>query len=198
VAERKGGAPGRAAVLHHRWPHGRAALVGRCGPLGVAPARDSRGSQASLRATPAAPRSRARARPPGRPAQHHPAATRAHQPRHDVDLPAGDRPRGDHRHRPYTPGADDVRQRGASTLSERITSGSAPALPPGHREASVHTQTSEARASRPEQEPARGRRDLSCSSWASTVQAVATIRKARAKIAVGGCQGARRTIHPSE
>jgi integrase len=33
-------------------------LVGRGGPVGVAPARDSRGSQASLRATPAAPRSR--------------------------------------------------------------------------------------------------------------------------------------------
>jgi integrase len=39
-------------------PYPRTSLVGRGGPLGVAPARDSRGSQASLRATPAAPRAR--------------------------------------------------------------------------------------------------------------------------------------------
>src|SRR5436305_3706974 len=33
----------------------------------------------------------------GRGAQHHPAPARAHEPRHDLDLSAGDRSRGDHR-----------------------------------------------------------------------------------------------------
>ncbi len=37
-----------------------------------------------------------------------PASARPRQPRHDIDLPAGDRPRRDHRHRPHAPGADDV------------------------------------------------------------------------------------------
>jgi Phage integrase family len=40
-----------------------------------------------------------------------------------------ERPRGDHRRRARTPGADDVGQRRAATLSDRITSESAPALP---------------------------------------------------------------------
>ncbi len=53
-------------------------------------------------------------------AQHHPAAARARQSRHNLDLPAGDRPGGDHHHRAYTPGADDVRQRRAATLSDAL------------------------------------------------------------------------------
>jgi hypothetical protein len=108
----------RAAVLHHRRPHPRATVVRRRGPLRVPPARRSGGGQASVRAAPAAPCARAGARPRGRPAQHHPAPTRAHQPRHDVDLPPRDRPRGDHRHRPDTPRADDVGQCRTAALIE--------------------------------------------------------------------------------
>jgi integrase len=72
--------------------------------------------QAALRPTPAAPRARHRAGPRGRAAEHHPTPARPRQPRHDVDLPARDRPRGDHRHRPHAAGADDVRQRRPATL----------------------------------------------------------------------------------
>jgi integrase len=49
--------------------------------------------------------------------EHHPAPARPRQPRYHVDLPARDRSRGDHRHRPHASGADDVRQRWASALS---------------------------------------------------------------------------------
>jgi hypothetical protein len=44
------------------------------------------------------------------------SASSARQSRHNVDLPARDRPRGDHRHRPDTPRADDVGQRRTATL----------------------------------------------------------------------------------
>jgi hypothetical protein len=77
----------------------------------------------------AAPRPRTRTRPRGRAAQHHPAPARACQPRHDLDLPPRNRPRGDHRRRPRPTGADDVGQRRAPTLSDGITSGSAPGAP---------------------------------------------------------------------
>jgi Phage integrase family len=93
------------------------------------PARSASRRPASLRAAPAAPRARARARPRRRPAQHHPAPTRARQPRHDLDLSARNRPRGDHRSGARTTRPDDVGQRRAAALSDRITSGSAPALP---------------------------------------------------------------------
>jgi hypothetical protein len=93
------------------------------------------------RAAPAAPRARARARPRGRRAQHHPAPARPRQSRHHVDLPARDRPRGDHRHRPDTPRADDVGQRWAATLIETSAtmSGSATRAPARPGEASAGT-----------------------------------------------------------
>ena len=83
----------------------------------VPPARRQRRRQAPVCAAPAAPRARARARPRGRAAEHHPAAARPRQPRHNLDLPAGDRPRGDHRHRPHASGADDVGKRRAPALT---------------------------------------------------------------------------------
>jgi integrase len=68
----------------------------------------------------------ARACARGRAAEHHPAPARARQPRHDVDLSAGDRPRGDHHGRARTPRADDVRDRRAQALTRAMatTSGS--------------------------------------------------------------------------
>src|SRR5919197_403199 len=54
----RGRAAGRVAVLHHRRPHPRAAVVGRRGPHRVPPARRPRGGQAPLCAAPAAPRPR--------------------------------------------------------------------------------------------------------------------------------------------
>ena len=45
-----------AAVLHHRWPHPRAAVVGCRGPFRVPPARRPRRGQASARPAPAASR----------------------------------------------------------------------------------------------------------------------------------------------
>ena len=74
----------RAAVLHHRRPHPRAALGERRGPPRAAPARHPSRRPAPVRAAPAAPRARARARPRRRPAQHHPAPARPHQPRHHL------------------------------------------------------------------------------------------------------------------
>jgi Phage integrase family len=127
----RGRTAGRTAVLHHRRPDPRTTVVRRRRPLGVPPACRPRRRQAPLRAAPAAPRARARARPRGRRAQHHPAPARARQSRHHVDLPARDRPRGDHRHRPDTPRADDVGQRRAAALiaTSATMSGSATRAP---------------------------------------------------------------------
>jgi hypothetical protein len=63
-----------------------------------------------LRAAPAPPRARDRARPRGRSAQRHPAPVRSYQSRGHVDLFAGDPQRRDHRHRPRPQGANDPRQ----------------------------------------------------------------------------------------
>jgi hypothetical protein len=107
---------GRAAVLHHRWPHAWTAVVGRSRPLRI-PSAGRRGrDQAQVRAASAAPRARARARARGRAAEHHPAPARAYQPRHHVDLTPGDRSGGDHHGRAHAPGADDLRQRRAAAL----------------------------------------------------------------------------------
>ena len=131
VADRPGRAAGRAAVLHHRRPDPRATVVRRRRPQRVPPARRARRGPATVCAAPAAPRARARARPLGGVAQHHPAPARARQPRHHLDLPARNRPRGDHRHRPDTPRADDVGQRRAAALIESpaTMSGSATRAP---------------------------------------------------------------------
>jgi Phage integrase family len=87
---------------------------------------------------------RAGARPRGRPAQHHPAPTRARQPRDEVDLPPRNRPRGDHRDRPHATRPDDVGQRRAATLISRIIKRERPALPlrpakPGATESVLQT-----------------------------------------------------------
>jgi hypothetical protein len=140
--KRTGRASGRTAVLHHRRPDPRATVVRRRRPRRVSSARRTRGCPASVCAAPAASRARARVGSRGRAAQHHPTATRARQPRHYLDLPARDRPRGDHRHRPHAPRADDVRQHRAAALTEPLAtrSGGTTALPLGPREASVRTQ----------------------------------------------------------
>jgi integrase len=120
------------------WLSARAELpVGRCSASskdrpaagrGQAPpsarvpaARRQRRGQAALRAAPAAPRACARTRSRGRAVEHHPAPARPRQPRHHLDLPARDRPRGDHRDRPHASGADDVRQCRASALIASTT-----------------------------------------------------------------------------
>ncbi len=55
----------------------------------------------------------------GVPLKYHPAPARARQPRHDVDLPPGDRYRGDHRGGQLPASADDARQRRAPALRHR-------------------------------------------------------------------------------
>ena len=117
VAGRPGRAADRAAVLRHRRPDPRAAVVERQCARRVSPACRPGGYPAPLRAAPAAPRPRRRARPRGRAAQRDPAPARPRQPRHDQHLPAGHRHRRDHRHRPRQARADDVRQRRPATLS---------------------------------------------------------------------------------
>jgi hypothetical protein len=52
-------------------------------------------------------------------AKHHPAPARARKSRHHIDLPARDRPGGDHHRRAHTARADDVRQRRTQALKER-------------------------------------------------------------------------------
>ena len=115
-------AASRAALLHHRRPNSRAALVKRGRPLRAPPARRPGGSLTAIRATPTPPRPRDRTRPRGRPAQHHPTTARSRQPRHDLDLSARHRHRGDHCHRPRQARADDVRNCRTSTLTGRKTS----------------------------------------------------------------------------
>jgi hypothetical protein len=131
LAQCSGRTSRRAAVLHHRRPHPRTTVVRRRRPHRVPRARRPRPGQASLCAAPAAPRACARARPRRRRAQHHPAPARPRQRRHHLDLPAGDRPRGDHHGRAHAPHADDVRQCRAAALIESpaTLSGSATALP---------------------------------------------------------------------
>ena len=60
------------------------------------PARRSGRCAAPVRAPPAAPR--ARARPRGRRAEHHPAPARTREPRHHLELPPRHRYRRNHRH----------------------------------------------------------------------------------------------------
>ena len=107
MAERTRRTSGRPAVLHHRRPHPRATVVRRRRSHRAPPTGRRRRRQAALCPPPAAPRACHRTGPRGRAAEHHPTTARPHQPRHDVDLPARDRPRGDHRHRPHAAGADD-------------------------------------------------------------------------------------------
>jgi hypothetical protein len=89
--------PGGAAVLHHRWPDSRAALVKRGCPLPAPPARSRGRSPTAICATPTPPRPRRRIGPRRRAAQRHPTAARPREPRHDLDLSARHRHRGDHR-----------------------------------------------------------------------------------------------------
>jgi integrase len=77
VVDRTPRAAGRAAVLRHRQPHSRAALVKRRGPQRVSPPRRPGGHPAPVRAASAAPRARHRTRPRGRRAQRHPSASSA-------------------------------------------------------------------------------------------------------------------------
>jgi hypothetical protein len=108
-----------AVVLRYRRPHPRATVVERC----------VRGELRRLAA-------RAAVRPRFAPHQlrHAHALELAgegvplniiqrsspRQPRHDVDLPPGNRPRGDHRRRPGAARPDDVGHRRVATLSDRI------------------------------------------------------------------------------
>jgi integrase len=89
LARRARRAPGGPAVLRDRRPYSRSALVSCRGPHRVSPARRRGRRQAPLRAAPAAPRARGRARPRGRVGERHPAPARSRQSRHHQHLPAG-------------------------------------------------------------------------------------------------------------
>jgi hypothetical protein len=98
----------------------------------------------TLRAPPAAPRTRRRARPRGRLAERHPAPARALQPRHHQHLPAGHRHRGDHLDRSRTPSTDDVRDGGPTALKNPGAPARAPikdAHATGARASAFSTQT---------------------------------------------------------
>jgi len=84
LARRPPRAPGRTAVLRHRRPDPRAALVERQRARRVSPARRPSAHPAPLRTAPAAPRSRRRARSRRRGAQRDPAPARPRQSRHDL------------------------------------------------------------------------------------------------------------------
>lgn len=119
VRSGKGGRRREVGMDEWGWEQLRPWLTARLelpvGPLFRRPGR----RQAPLRATPTAPCARAGTRPRGRAAEHHPAPARSRQPRHDLDLPPRHRSRGDHRHRPHAPGANDVRQRRPAARSRR-------------------------------------------------------------------------------
>jgi hypothetical protein len=121
VAQRTDGAPGRAAVLHHRRAHARTTVVGRRGSQRKAPARASRRSQASLRAAPAAPRARARTGP-ARVSRSTSSSASWATP---TSAPPPSTSRASTPRRSSPPcahaGADDVRQRRAATLSHEVS-----------------------------------------------------------------------------
>ena len=92
--------PGRPVLLRGPRPDRWAQLGTVIGPpTGSSHCRRSR-STAPVRATPAPARARGRDGPRRRPAGRHPAAVGARAPRGDLDLPARNRQRGNHRHCP--------------------------------------------------------------------------------------------------
>jgi hypothetical protein len=137
MAHCEGRTPGRVAVLRHRRTNPRATVVSRRSPRRVPPGRRSRWCQAPVRAPSATPRARARTRPRGRAAEHHPAPARPYQPRDHLHVFARDRSRGDHQCRAGTPRADDVRQRRTPALKRQGQRGRYPALPLRPGEASA-------------------------------------------------------------
>jgi integrase len=147
---------------------------------------------AGIRRRFAPPRTRARTRPRGRPAQHHPAPTRTRQSRHDQHLPAGDRPRGDHHGRAHAPRADDVRQRRAAAVigSPAATSGSATALPLRPGEASAWkarlTRSSLVQGERAADRDAGARIWANAGAWRPTFRAFGEPFPRRRKAGVGG------------
>jgi hypothetical protein len=104
---------GRRAAVRNPRSYSRPALGILSGPQ-AAPSR-RRGSRSSppLRVTPTETRARGRDGPRRRPARRHSAPARARQPRHHEHLPPRNRQRLDldHRHRPRTTIADDLRKR---------------------------------------------------------------------------------------
>jgi Phage integrase family len=185
MAERTRRAARRAAVLHHRRPHPRAALGQRRGPPRAAPARRPGRRAASLRAASAAPCARARARPRGRGAQHHPAPTRPRQSRHHIHLPARHRPRGDHRRRARAPRPDDVGQRRPPALSNALlTTAGAPRALPLRPDASR----------RPRLDPQRSRPSSISKGSVTTIDTLALRR--RAVSASSGRRGSHSTDPP--
>jgi hypothetical protein len=158
MAERTARAAGGAAVLHHRWAHPRATVVGCRGPLRAPPARRARasgvGSRRTSCATPTRLSSPARV---SRSTSSVSSGTPTSARRRSTSRPST---RGDHRRRPRPPCADDVCERGVATLSDRIASGSAPGAPasPGRKRACVPLPP-DARGRRPQRAfPARRRK----------------------------------------
>jgi integrase len=76
---------------------------------------------ASLRTASASPRARRRDGSRRRTADRHPTPARTHQPRDHLDLPAGHRQHGNHRHRPRAPPADGPRRRHAQAVGASLT-----------------------------------------------------------------------------
>jgi len=102
---------GRSVVLRHRRPHTRpAADIDERAPAAAAHGGEG-GRAQTVRAPPAASRARRRDDEGGRALERHPAPARARKSRDHVHLPAGDRQRGDHRHRSRSARADDPGQR---------------------------------------------------------------------------------------
>jgi integrase len=83
LARRPPRAPGRAAVLRHRRPDPRTALVERQRARRIPPGCRPSGDPAPLRTAPAPPRPRRRARARRRAAERNPAPARPRQSRHD-------------------------------------------------------------------------------------------------------------------
>jgi hypothetical protein len=104
----------RCAAVRDPRTDRRSALGSLSRARAAAPCGCRRWRPTALRAASAAARPRGRDGARGRPARRDPAPARACQPRHHQRLPTRHRQQRDHRNRPWTAVADDLRQRRAA------------------------------------------------------------------------------------
>jgi hypothetical protein len=144
-AERSAWTSGAGSTYAHGSPHAPRCLSGRCSASSTAPpAGDPGQAPRSAPSSAGSPLRRGLGVAPGRTSCATPtpsswparasrstssSANSGTQPRHDLHLPARNRPRGDHRRRPRPTRADDVGQRRAATLSYRIARRERPSAP---------------------------------------------------------------------
>ena len=150
----------RGFALRNPRSHSRKALGAVSRSQATPTNRSARRSPSPVRSSSAPPRPCSRDGPRGRPLGRDPASARTREPRDHLDLPAGDRQLGDHRHRSFPASTSDLShswshpsidirraQRAACTNATRR---------PGLRATRVVDRLGAVLVTEPEQESARG------------------------------------------